>query len=191
MDKASAYGAGDCRFESCRGHLRCAAARAAGNPRQPAKRHRGDSNPCGQSPMDFESISLTARTQCHSNTSENSQRQMPQQLLAPCKLSGRESGLDPPRDGWKYKPRCRHGIPRTQRCTSRAALRKGAKTRNAQFDARSGTQCKGLLRELNPGPLGPKPRIIPLDQAAKRQRPARNNEQRRKPPRHRCATRRI
>ncbi len=25
---------------------------------------RGDSNPCGQSPMDFESISLTARTQC-------------------------------------------------------------------------------------------------------------------------------
>ncbi len=29
------------------------------------KRHRGDSNPCGQSPMDFEPISLTARTQCH------------------------------------------------------------------------------------------------------------------------------
>jgi hypothetical protein len=27
------------------------------------KRHRGDSNPCGQSPVDFESISLTARTQ--------------------------------------------------------------------------------------------------------------------------------
>ena len=27
-------------------------------------RHRGDSNPCGQSPMDFESISLTSRTQC-------------------------------------------------------------------------------------------------------------------------------
>ena len=23
MDKASAYGAGDCRFESCRGHLCC------------------------------------------------------------------------------------------------------------------------------------------------------------------------
>ena len=29
-----------------------------------AKRQRGDSNPCGQSPMDFESISLTARTHC-------------------------------------------------------------------------------------------------------------------------------
>ena len=29
------------------------------------KRQRGDSNPCGQSPMDFESISLTTRTQCH------------------------------------------------------------------------------------------------------------------------------
>jgi hypothetical protein len=28
------------------------------------KQHRGDSNTCGQSPMDFESISLTARTQC-------------------------------------------------------------------------------------------------------------------------------
>jgi hypothetical protein len=27
------------------------------------KRHRGDSNPCGQSSMDFESISLTAWTQ--------------------------------------------------------------------------------------------------------------------------------
>ena len=26
---------------------------------------RRDSNPCGQSPMDFESISLAARTQCH------------------------------------------------------------------------------------------------------------------------------
>ena len=26
-------------------------------------RHRGDSDPCGQSPMDFEPISLTARTQ--------------------------------------------------------------------------------------------------------------------------------
>ena len=29
------------------------------------KRQRGDSNPCGQSPMDFESISLAARTHCH------------------------------------------------------------------------------------------------------------------------------
>ena len=28
-------------------------------------RHRGDSNPCGQSPMDFKSIILTTRTQCH------------------------------------------------------------------------------------------------------------------------------
>ena len=27
-------------------------------------RQRGDSNPCGQSPMDFESISLAARTHC-------------------------------------------------------------------------------------------------------------------------------
>ena len=27
-------------------------------------RHRGDSSPCGQRPMDFESISLATRTQC-------------------------------------------------------------------------------------------------------------------------------
>ena len=33
-----------------------------------ADRHREDSNPCGQSPMDFESIALTARTQCHVQT---------------------------------------------------------------------------------------------------------------------------
>ena len=32
-------------------------------PAQP-KRHRGDLSPCGQSPMDFESISLAARTHC-------------------------------------------------------------------------------------------------------------------------------
>ena len=30
----------------------------------PHARHRGDSNPCGQSPTEFESISLTTRTQC-------------------------------------------------------------------------------------------------------------------------------
>jgi hypothetical protein len=29
------------------------------------KRHRGDSNPCRQSPMDSESIPLAARTPCH------------------------------------------------------------------------------------------------------------------------------
>ena len=28
-------------------------------------RHRGDSSPCGQSPMDCESIPLAARAQCH------------------------------------------------------------------------------------------------------------------------------
>ena len=35
------------------------------------KRQRGDSNPCGQSPMDFESISLTARTQCLADSQRN------------------------------------------------------------------------------------------------------------------------
>ena len=33
-------------------------------------RQRGDSNPCGQSPMDFESISLAARTHCLGHTFE-------------------------------------------------------------------------------------------------------------------------
>jgi hypothetical protein len=45
---------------ACKLHI--ATARIA--PTSP-KRQRGDSNPCGQSPMDFESISLTARTHCH------------------------------------------------------------------------------------------------------------------------------
>ena len=35
------------------------------------KQHQGDSNLCGQSPMDFESISLTARTHCHMFTENN------------------------------------------------------------------------------------------------------------------------
>ena len=35
------------------------------------KRHLGDSNPCGQSPMDFESISLAARTKCLDATQES------------------------------------------------------------------------------------------------------------------------
>ena len=65
MDKASAHGAGDCRFESCRVHLRNALQAKPDTSRNHHTRHRGDSNPCGQSPMDFESISLTARTQCH------------------------------------------------------------------------------------------------------------------------------
>ena len=30
----------------------------------PENRHRGDLNPCGQSPMDFESITLATRSQC-------------------------------------------------------------------------------------------------------------------------------
>jgi hypothetical protein len=35
-----------------------------------SNRHRGDSSPCGQSPINFESISLTARTQCHAPKQE-------------------------------------------------------------------------------------------------------------------------
>ena len=36
-----------------------------------------------------------------------------------------------------------------------------------QGDTRAGTElAQGLLRELNPGPLAPKARIMPLDQAA-------------------------
>ena len=36
---------------------------ACSTPRK--QRHRGDSNPCGQSPMGSRPISLNARTQCH------------------------------------------------------------------------------------------------------------------------------
>ena len=46
------------------------------------------------------------------------------------------------------------------------ALRCAARVvRNARF---GNPALHGLLRELNPGPLGPKPRIMPLDQAAGR-----------------------
>ena len=48
MDKASAHGAGNCRFESCRGHLRPAPTAKPGGAGK--NRHQGDSNPCGQSP---------------------------------------------------------------------------------------------------------------------------------------------
>ena len=42
-------------------------------PQTQTKRHRGDSNPCGQSPMDFESISLAARTHCHLSCNDSKQ----------------------------------------------------------------------------------------------------------------------
>ena len=44
-------------------------------------------------------------------------------------------------------------------CESAATLRR----RDEHSHCRGG---KGLLRELNPGPLAPEARIIPLDQAA-------------------------
>ena len=75
----AAIGAGACH-QSCIFHPACQAdlflrpAAAAGHhipARQHrdvhAMRHRGDSNPCGQSPMDLESISLATRTQCLAN----------------------------------------------------------------------------------------------------------------------------
>ena len=55
MDKASASGAGDSRFESWAGHLSFACLEATARKKKTCigKRQRGDSNPCGQSPMDF------------------------------------------------------------------------------------------------------------------------------------------
>jgi hypothetical protein len=46
------------------------------------KRHLGDSNPCGQSPMDFESISLATRTKCHVLRGH-----APPRMKRPCGLS--------------------------------------------------------------------------------------------------------
>ena len=48
-----------------------------------AMRHRRDSNPCGQSPMDFESISLATRTQCLSIS-----KLQPRNSMAPITLEG-------------------------------------------------------------------------------------------------------
>ena len=51
-------------------------------------------------------------------------------------------------------------------------LRCGKNGHDAQHVAAGGHEvesmlvCKGLLRELNPGPLAPEARIMPLDQAA-------------------------
>ena len=66
------------------------------------KRHRGDSNPCGQRTMDFESISLAARAQCHGNSrggcTRNDSKRIPrttaqQEYCAATKLVPR--GLEP------------------------------------------------------------------------------------------------
>ena len=56
MDKASASGAGDSRFESWAGHFHHVPYATHENQfllTSEANRQRGDSNPCGQSPMDF------------------------------------------------------------------------------------------------------------------------------------------
>ena len=58
-----------------------------------AKRHRGDSNPCGQSPMDFESISLAARTQCLCHFGASNAH--------PCAEQGVTSATDQSRDPHK------------------------------------------------------------------------------------------
>ena len=52
------------------------------------KRQRGDSNPCGQSPMDFKSISLTARTQCRVDAPAKQDRRRNTQKPAYCSISG-------------------------------------------------------------------------------------------------------
>ena len=57
MDKASAYGAGDCRFESCRGHFASQqyhlhACSRQTRPAQP-KRQRGDLSPMRAEPNGF------------------------------------------------------------------------------------------------------------------------------------------
>ena len=94
MDKASAHGAGDCRFESCLGYLRPAPTAEPGGACK--NRHRGDSNPCGQNPMDFESISLTARTQCHGHSRErNTPRHRKPKTNATAKHKTPRPGIEP------------------------------------------------------------------------------------------------
>ena len=55
------------------------------------KRQRGDSNPCGQSPMDFESISLAARTHCLETTLPEKHSSQHQSALQ-CWISGLAEG---------------------------------------------------------------------------------------------------
>jgi hypothetical protein len=49
-------------------------------------RQRGDSSPCGQSPMDFESISLATRTHCHDSGWKNQNGQLLVMDLALCSV---------------------------------------------------------------------------------------------------------
>ena len=48
-------------------------------------RHRGDSSPCGQSPMDFESIPLAAQAQCHPSPGHTA-------MLSRCPATGLQAG---------------------------------------------------------------------------------------------------
>jgi hypothetical protein len=112
-----------------------ATARATAEQRA-RRRHRGDSNPCGQSPVDFESISLAARTQRRSQSCErpvdgNSPRRNPKRgrdrrptngdMALPC-VSLREvvgwsaTGARCPRSaqGGRERPRESTGPPKTR-----------------------------------------------------------------------------
>ena len=67
----------------------------------PRKRHRGDLNPCGQSPMDFESISLATRTQCHV-PSPLPLRDRRQQTAPPSHVCGVTHMVDTRDSGWVW-----------------------------------------------------------------------------------------
>ncbi len=77
------------------------------------KRQRGDSNPCGQSPMDFESISLTARTHCLCRTETvvpSREKQTQFAKVAKTKIVGRVA--DPAGQRWRHSGgRARTSLP--------------------------------------------------------------------------------
>ena len=73
-----------------------------------ASRQRGDSNPCGQSPVDFKSISLAARTHYHVLQMHKHDIATAHSLLFLNAKTPLNPGL--PRDRRKYQPLYYHGL---------------------------------------------------------------------------------
>ena len=141
-----------------------------------SNRHRGDSNPCGQSPMDFESISLTARTHCLRSTFgvdnlirlSNPARQALEAQVGEggggFVFGGRDS----------RRPLARGQLRRRQRRCVLGGCRPGLRQRGARVRPQPGpspmqvgggrpnlSAAKSVAGQARPRPAGPRPRIGP------------------------------
>ena len=95
-----------------------------------AKRHLGDSNPCGQSPMDFESISLAARTKCLAAQGHRDASVIQMALRGPSAQTGRQA-----------QPNTSRTIPKAQRITHPASEPPPKHNENERSARASGVPC--------------------------------------------------